>query len=204
MRLRLLRGQVFRLLANRCGRVCAFRQSLIGARSVALTVLLVALAVCPARASDSIQQAGDILQLALPGVAAGTILGLNDWEGGVEFAESAALTMGTTEVLKYSVNERRPNGGSQSFPSGHTSISFSAAEFLRKRYGWGYGLPAYAAASFVAYSRVESGEHHPRDVIAGASIGIVSSFIFARPYKGWWIEADTDGRYFGMRFTRKF
>ena len=180
------------------------RRGFCGGKFVALCVLLFAFAAGRARGSDSIKQAGDILQLALPGVAAGTILGLNDWEGGVEFAESASLTMGTTEVLKYSVDERRPNGGSQSFPSGHTSISFSAAEFLRKRYGWGYGLPAYAAASFVAYSRVESGEHHPRDVIAGASIGIVSSFIFTRPYKGWWIEADADGKYFGMRFTRKF
>jgi len=32
-------------------------------------------------------------------------------------------------------------------PSGHTAISFSPAEFLRKRYGWEWGLPGYAAAS---------------------------------------------------------
>ena len=42
---------------------------------------------------------------------------------------------------KYSLDERRPNGGKESFPSGHTSISFSAAEFMRKGYGWEYGVP---------------------------------------------------------------
>ncbi len=34
-------------------------------------------------------------------------------------------------------------------------------------------VPAYAAASFVAYSRVESREHYPHDVVAGAGIGIL-------------------------------
>jgi membrane-associated phospholipid phosphatase len=133
-----------------------------------LTLLLLFSSV-QLRAGDNIKSAGDILQLALPATAAGLIIGYNDREGAVEFTESIALTLGTTYVLKYTVDERRPNGGTESFPSAHTSISFSAAEFMRKRYGWEYGLPAYAAASFVAYSRVEAGEHHPHDVIAMAA-----------------------------------
>src|SRR5206468_11191501 len=127
-----------------------------------------------------IRAAGDILQFAIPATAAGLILGYRDGEGALQFAESAALTLGTTYTLKYAVDERRPNGGRQSFPSAHTSISFSGAEFMRERYGWQYGLPAYAAASFVAYSRVEAGEHHPHDVVAGAAIGILSSYIFTK------------------------
>ena len=47
-----------------------------------------------------------------------------------------------------------------------------------------------AVGSFVAYSRVEAREHHPHDVIAGASIGILSSYIFTRHYKGWDIELE--------------
>jgi membrane-associated phospholipid phosphatase len=129
-------------------------------------------------------------------------LAYRDKEGAVQFGESAAMTLGVTYALKYAVNETRPNGGHQSFPSAHTSISFSAAEFMRKRYGWAYGVPAYALASFVAYSRVEANEHYPHDVIAGASIGIVSSYIFTRPYKGWHIQADADGRYWGIRLCR--
>src|SRR5437016_13012973 len=154
-----------------------------------------------ARAGDGIQQSGDILQFVLPAVAAGSVAAHRDKTGAVEFTESAALTLGVTYALKYSVNERRPNGGTQSFPSGHSSISFSSAEFLRKRYGWEYGIPAYAAASFVAYSRVESREHYPHDVIAGAAIGIVSSYIFTRRYKGWDIEPEVDGKYYGLRLS---
>ena len=75
---------------------------------------------------------------------------------------------------------------------------------MRKRYGWEYGIPAYAAASFVAYSRVEANEHYPHDVIAGAAIGILSSFIFTRPYKGWNVQAEAGGGYYGIRFTRSF
>jgi membrane-associated phospholipid phosphatase len=155
-----------------------------------------------ARAGDSIAEAGDVLQFVLPVTAAGLTLSYWDGNGALEFGESAALTLGVTYGLKYTVNEKRPNGGGQSFPSAHTSISFSSAEFMRKRYGWEYGIPAYAAASFVAYSRVEAGEHHPHDVVAGAAIGIVSSYIFTKPYKGWHIQTDADGKYFGIRLSR--
>ena len=75
---------------------------------------------------------------------------------------------------------------------------------MLKRYGWQYGVPAYAAASFVAYSRVEAGDHHPHDVIAGAAIGIVSSYIFTKPYMGWHIQPDLGGRYYGIRLSREF
>ena len=160
------------------------------------------LTACVAWAGDGIAEAGDVLQFVLPATAAGLTLGYRDGQGALQFGESAALTLGVTYGLKYTVNERRPNGGRQSFPSGHTSISFSSAEFMRKRYGWEYGVPAYAAASFVAYSRVEAREHHPHDVVAGAAIGIVSSYIFTKPYKGWHVQADADGKYFGIRLSR--
>ncbi|PYM14240.1 MAG: PAP2 family protein [Verrucomicrobia bacterium] len=145
--------------------------------------------------------AGDVLQYLLPATAAGLTLGYKDGEGALQFGESAALTLGVTYGLKYSIDEKRPNGRRHSFPSAHSSISFSSAEFMRKRFGWEYGLPSYAAASFVAYSRVEAREHYPRDVIAGASIGIVSSFIFTRRYKGWDIELDVDRNHYGISLS---
>jgi membrane-associated phospholipid phosphatase len=131
-------------------------------------------------------------------------LGYRDGPGALEFGESAGVAMVTAFGLKYAVNERRPNAGSHSFPSGHASISFASAEFMRKRYGWAYGLPAYAVASFVGYSRVESRQHYAHDVIAGAAIGIVSSYIFTRPYRGWNIQAEVDGQYYGIRMSRKW
>jgi membrane-associated phospholipid phosphatase len=153
---------------------------------------------------DNIQTAGDVLQFVLPATAGALTLANRDWEGSLQLAESSALTLGVTYGLKYAVNERRPNGGTQSFPSGHTSISFSAAEFMRKRYGWEYGIPAYAAASFVAYSRVEAQQHYPHDVVAGAAIGIISSYIFTRPYKGWRVELEADGKYYGLRLSHSW
>jgi len=168
-----------------------------------ITFLLLCFAIpIDIEAAGSIETAGDILQFVLPGTAAGLTLAYRDWNGALQFGESAGLTLGATYALKYTVSERRPNGGSESFPSAHTSISFSAAEFMRKRYGWEYGVPAYAAASFVAYSRVEAGQHHPHDVIAGAAIGIASSFIFTRPYKGWHIQAEAGEGYYGFRLSR--
>ncbi|MDO9099875.1 MAG: phosphatase PAP2 family protein [Caldisericota bacterium] len=79
---------------------------------------------------------------------------------------------------------------SQSFPSGHATMSFSSAEFISKRYGWEYGLPVYAVAIFISSSRIEADQHYPIDVIGGAAIGIVSSYLVTRPYKGWNIQPE--------------
>lgn len=84
----------------------------------------------------------------------------------------------STYALKYAINARRPNGGGQSFPSGHTAASFMGAEFIRKHYGELWGAPAYLAASWVGYTRVESHNHYWRDVIAGAALGIACNYDF--------------------------
>ncbi len=167
--------------------------------------MLLWLALCITQcAADSIETAGDILQLALPTIGGGLTLIYQDWPGAVQFGESTGVTLGVTYALKYAVNETRPNGESGSFPSAHSSISFSSAEFMRKRFGWAYGIPAYAAASFVAYSRVEAGAHYPHDVIAGAALGIAASYVFTRPYHGWRVSADAGGKYYGLRFSRSW
>ena len=136
------------------------------------------------RASDGIQAAGDALELVLPASAAGLTLIHRDRVGTVAFLKSAVVTTGLTYALKLAVQERRPNGGTRSFPSGHTSISFCSAEFARERYGWQPAIPEYLAATFVAYSRVEVKEHYVHDVLAGAIIGIVSSHLFTHSFCG--------------------
>ncbi|NMG46240.1 phosphatase PAP2 family protein [Aromatoleum toluvorans] len=76
----------------------------------------------------------------------------------------------------------RPNGrDDRSFPSRHTAASFAAAQYLQTRGGWEYGLPAYAAAALVGYSRVRAHEHYWKDVAAGAGIGIASGYFFTDP-----------------------
>lgn len=154
------------------------------------------------QADDGVESAGNVLTAVLPAAATGLTIGLKDGSGALQLAKTTALTLVTTYVLKYAVNEERPNGKDYSFPSAHASISFASAEFMCKRYGWKFGLPAYALASFVAYSRVEANQHYNQDVIAGAIIGIGSSCLFTRPFHGWQIQAETGGQYYGMRLSR--
>jgi len=138
----------------------------------------------------------------LPAVAAGMTLYYEDSEGALQFGESGLLTAALTQGLSLLVNEDRPNGKNYSFPSGHTSYAFFSAEFIRKRYGWEVGIPAYVAASFVGYSRVEAKAHYTHDVLAGAAIGIGSSWLFATPYRSWQVKAELGGDYLGLRLCR--
>ena len=174
-----------------------------------IKVLLLGMLLCfavsvPVQASDGIEKAGEVLTFLLPATAAGLTVGFKDTEGMLQFGESAALTLGVSYGLKYAIDEKRPNGGDHSFPSNHASISFASAEFMRKRYGWEYGIPAYVAATFVAYSRVESKQHYTHDVIAAAAIGIGSSYLFTQPYKGWQIGLDIDHEYYGIILSRRW
>jgi membrane-associated phospholipid phosphatase len=154
--------------------------------------------------NDGATQTGNILAYALPAAAFGLTLGLKDREGSWEFGESVAVTMGLTVALKYTVNATRPNGEAHAFPSGHAAISFSTAEFLRQRYGWQYGLPAYVLASFVGYSRIHAHEHNFRDVGAGALIGIASSYLITKPYHGWRIAPTVEVGSYGFIADRRF
>lgn len=171
-------------------------------RLVAAWMILSAAVCSDARAVDDVEIAGNILLIAMPAAAVGMTVRFSDETGVLQFGKSAALTIGATYGLKWTVTAERPDGGNESFPSGHTSISFCSAEFIRKRYGWKYGLPSYALALFVAYSRVESRRHYPRDVAAGAVIGIASSYIFTEPRAGWHIEPQVDANYYGLRLAR--
>ncbi len=166
------------------------------------TILLCVITGTKAEANDAVDAVGDALTFLLPATAAGMTVGLKDKKGMIQLGESTVVAIGTTYALKYTVNETRPNGEHYSFPSAHTSLSFSSAEFIRKRYGWDYGIPAYIAATFVGVSRVQSRDHYIHDVIAGAAIGIASSYIFTEPYKGWNVQADIGQNYYGLRLSR--
>lgn len=157
------------------------------------------------QAGDDIEAAGNALAYLLPAFAGSLTLGYKDREGTLQLAESTALALGSTYALKYTIHEERPNHRDHySFPSGHSSVSFSSAEFLRMRYGWEYGIPAYTVATFVAFSRVHAKQHYWHDVIAGAAIGIGSSYLFTQPYKGWRIQANIAAEFTGVRLSRSW
>ena len=133
---------------------------------------------------DDVALAGDIVVSLLPAAAISKVVYTRDQRGALEFTASLTTALATTFLLKYSIDAERPNGeNNRSFPSGHSSTAFASATFMQIRYGWEYGVPAYVAATFVAWSRVYSDHHYSRDVIAGSTLGVVSSYIFTTHYK---------------------
>lgn len=76
-------------------------------------------------------------------------------------------------VLKYTVQEPRPNGGGSkvSFPSGHTTTAFAFASVVGMEHDLPYGIAAYTLATLVGFSRMNDNMHWLHDVVAGATIG---------------------------------
>lgn len=121
----------------------------------------------------------DVGRAGLVGTAFVAAAAQEDWDGVLQAGYSIGFTAGATYMLKEAFPEERPNGkDNDSFPSGHTSISFASAGFIHQRYGWQYGLPAYAIAATVGVARVESDHHHWYDVVAGAALGTATAFVF--------------------------
>jgi membrane-associated phospholipid phosphatase len=104
---------------------------------------------------------------------------------GVSVISSVAIAT----ILKYGVNRTRPfvtypylekesDGGSPSFPSGHTSEAFALATSLSMAYPkWYVIAPSFAWAGAVGYSRMDLGVHYPSDVLAGALLGSASAYL---------------------------
>lgn len=99
---------------------------------------------------------------------------------------SGVITLGIKSAVKRErphltypeIDAEEEEGGSYSFPSGHTSIAFSSATALSIVYKkWYVVFPSYVWAGTVAYSRLHLGVHYPSDVIMGAIVGAGSSLL---------------------------
>jgi membrane-associated phospholipid phosphatase len=171
-------------------------------------LILFCLAIHPlseaSAAEDTVVKGGDILQLVIPATALGAAFFLDDREGQKQCVLAFLTNLGLTYGLKYTVNKKRPDSSDHSFPSGHTSAAFQGATFIHLRYGLSYAAFAYLAAVFVAYSRVVSDNHYPEDVVAGAAIGILSSLVFTKPYKGWQVTPTAQKGYYGFCLSRRW
>ncbi len=102
-------------------------------------------------------------------------------------ASSSAISFLLTNLIKITVKRPRPfiknlnivplyRASGYSFPSGHTSSSFSTATALSTVYPkWYVIAPSYLWAGAVSYSRLYIGVHNPTDVAAGAILGAGTS-----------------------------
>jgi membrane-associated phospholipid phosphatase len=93
---------------------------------------------------------------------------------GADLIQAQLMAETLAFAAKQMVRRERPDGSNYSFPSGHTAVSFASADILRRTFGWKVGAPAYAVASYVAASRIQSRRHYLSDVVFGAALGTVA------------------------------
>lgn len=181
-------------------------------RRLVLSAVVAGVLVVPAEAKST-EGIGTGVAIALPVAAGALTLWKHDYTGTAQLAVTTALTVGTVYGLKHLVKECRPfaepcsKGGSNwdSFPSDTSALAFAPAEFLRERYGWSWGVPAYAAAGFVGWSRVDAKKHHWYDVAASAGISVLyNELITTRYHKPYGVysslEAGRDGVYASLNY----
>lgn len=168
------------------------------------TAVALGLATPASADSDFVETSGRVLMFALPVAGGAYALWKDDRQGLLQLGASVATAYGTSFLLQKVVKEERPDhSGWDSFPSDSTAIAFSSASSIQVRYGWDYGLPAYAIAAYVGYSRVEADKHHWGDVAAGAAIGIVSGLFWTSRYQApvMHVTADTTGGAVNLHWT---
>jgi membrane-associated phospholipid phosphatase len=151
------------------------------------------------------ENAGTAVAIALPVLAGSLTVYNQDWTGLAELSADTLATVGTAYALKHFVHEERPDHSDfQSFPSDTAALAFAPAQFLWDRYGWEVGLPAYAAAGFVGWSRVDAKKHHWYDVAASAGFAFGFSKIFTTRYRARGLDYNAsvapDGVYASLKY----
>jgi hypothetical protein len=143
--------------------------------------------------SSTYGKAGNVLGVAAPALLN---IGLyahgkyNDNERSTEvsrvLASALAVDAVSTGVMKLAIGRHRPDDGgtrefdpfsfsNRSFPSGHTSFSFTAATVMAEMYPekkW-VRYTGYSAATFVGIVRIDDESHWASDVLFGAVKGYI-------------------------------
>jgi len=113
-----------------------------------------------------------------------------DWQR-VNCSENGGNVQFDISVCTSEVGERRLHDSMKSFPSGHAQLSCFAAVFVMVYVGrrvstshslllapW-LQLFSLLLAAFASLSRISDHRHHPVDVLAGATVGVVIGLVAA-------------------------
>lgn len=107
----------------------------------------------------------------------------------IQIVGALIITTIIVVLLKHGIGRPRPyitdpslwhaaSKSNPSFPSGHAAVTFVVATMLSLNYRKNYiVIISFAWATLVAFSRLDLGMHYPSDVIAGAFIGFMISWI---------------------------
>jgi hypothetical protein len=169
------------------------------ARALLLASVIVANSTPSAFAADLVGTAGNILLVGLPVAGGAYALYRGDRQGFLQIGTSVVSAYAVSFGLQHIVRKRAPDpdlSGWNAFPSDSAAVAFAAASSIQVRYGWDYGLPSYAIAAFVSYSRVHVDEHDWADVGVGALIGWAAGQLFTDRYEempAMQVFADTKG-----------
>ena len=112
-----------------------------------------------------------------------------DRKGVLQLTLSTATGIAVNYGLNACIKKNRPVmplnpgwGDRHAFPSTHSMAAFDGATFLMRRYGWKWGVPAYAVSCYVAWGRVHADKHDWWDVLGGAAVGAGAALIYTRPF----------------------
>jgi membrane-associated phospholipid phosphatase len=150
----------------------------------------------------------DIVTLLLP-VGTWSIAHFkDDGDGEGQFYRSTGVSLLLNSSLRLALNDTdwgtRPNGSPYGFPSGHAAFVTSSAAFLQDRFGWKYGVPAYALVGYVSWVRVDSDHHRWRDIGAGVLLSMGVSKLFVTPHDAVHLAPIVGPDWLGMRIERSF
>ncbi|MDD2899284.1 MAG: phosphatase PAP2 family protein [Desulfuromonadaceae bacterium] len=152
--------------------------------------------------------ATDILTAVVPLTGLAVAYFTDDIEGQKQWLRNTGVNQVLISALRLGFNEtslgERPNGNHYGFPSGHVAFVMSGATFLGERYGWKWGAPAYAAAAYVAYTRVEEDKHHWRDVIAAGALAYGVALMTVTPEHATYLAPVIGPNFLGLRWHRSF
>lgn len=159
----------------------------------------------PAKASDIFKnknKLSDIMMIMSPTYALGMTMMAEDYQGTLQLGESVLLSQLASEGIKSLNLETRPNkSDKKSFPSGHAVGAFSGAMFVHKRYGWKPALIPYGMSLVTGWARTEVKAHYWHDVLGGAVLSGLFTWILVDEYlpKGVEVTADTNEARLGFK-----